>query len=277
MLTTTLDGLWVLQVLSGVEVLAPEVGLRPHLPSAETIGMALAHPVAAELRAAGVIDSAGEVDPAVLEWLTVLSRREVGLVLHARTPAAENEPVRVLLARFARWWVSVERFGMLSRVSGVGTAKTEPAAGLLIHGEIERLCGVMAPAAAPPVTVDAGRLLASVRDRTGLRTFLAECRYDSDQVGTLMLAADSERSAQASLVAVQAGIACSSARSHIAPDAVTIIDTPQGRLLAERVQRAGRSWLIVSPGSAAAIASAVQTLMRRLPAREAWYSHRKAV
>ena len=185
--------------------------------------------------------------------------------------------MRVLLARFARWWVSVERFGMLSRVSGVGTATTEPAAGLLIHGEIERLCGVMAPAAAPPVTVDAGRLLASVRDRTGLRTFLAECRYDSDQVGTLMLAADSERSAQASLVAVQAGIACSSARSHIAPDAVTIIDTPQGRLLAERVQRAGRSWLIVSPGSAAAIASAVQTLMRRLPAREAWYSHRKAV
>ncbi len=277
MLTTTLDGLWVLQVLSGIEVLAPEVGLRPHLPSAETIGMALAHPVAAELRDAGVIDSAGEVDPAVLEWLTVLSRREVGLVLHARTPVAENEPVRVLLARFAQWWVSVERFGILSRVSGVGTATTEPAAGLLIHGEIERLCGVMAPAATPPVTVDARQLLASVRDRAGLRAFLAECRYDSDQVSTLMLAADSERSAQASLVAVQAGIASSSARSHIAPDAVTIIDTPQGRLLAERVHRAGRSWLIVSPGSATAIASAVQTLMRRLPAREAWYSHRKAV
>ena len=36
MLTTTIDGLWVLQVLTGIEVLAPEMGLRPILPSVET-------------------------------------------------------------------------------------------------------------------------------------------------------------------------------------------------------------------------------------------------
>ena len=36
MLTTTVDGLWVLQVLSGIEVMAPELGLRPHLPSVES-------------------------------------------------------------------------------------------------------------------------------------------------------------------------------------------------------------------------------------------------
>ena len=41
MLTTTLDGLWVLQVLSGIEVLAPELGLRPILPSLETAQLAL--------------------------------------------------------------------------------------------------------------------------------------------------------------------------------------------------------------------------------------------
>ena len=62
-LTTTVDGLWVLQVLTGIEVLAPELGLRPILPSVETLQLALAHPIAAELRNAGVIDEAGTVDP----------------------------------------------------------------------------------------------------------------------------------------------------------------------------------------------------------------------
>lgn len=239
--------------------------------------MALAHPLAEELRAAGVIDAGGRVDQAVLEWLTVLSRREVGLLLYAQTPAAVTEPVRVLLARFAQWWVSLERYGDLSRISGAGTATTEQAAGALIHDQIERLCGEMAPAAAKPVTIDVGGLLAAVRDRSSLRDFLTDRAYDSDQVGMLLLAADSERSARASLVALQSGIANAPARSHIAPDAVTIVDTPRGRLLCEQVHRAGRPWLIVGPGSAASIRAAVQTMMRRLPAQEDWYSHRKAV
>lgn len=277
MLTTTLDGIWVLQVLSGIEVLAPELGLRPHLPRAETTQMALGHPVAEELRAAGVISADGEVDQTVIEWLTVLSRREVGLMLYAQTPVAATEPVRVLLARFAQWWVSVERYGDLARISGVGTATTERAAGMLIQVQIERLCGEMAPTAAKPVTIDVGELLDSVRDRGALRDFLADRNYDSDQVALLMLAADSERSARASLVAIQSGIAHAPARSHIAPDAVTIIDTPQGRVLCEQVHRAGRRWLIVSPGSAASIRSAIHTMMRRLPAQDDWHSYRKAV
>lgn len=48
--------------------------------------MALAHPIADELRAAGVITDAGGVDEAVLEWLTVLSRRDVALLIYAQTP-----------------------------------------------------------------------------------------------------------------------------------------------------------------------------------------------
>jgi len=274
-LTTTLDGIWVLQVLSGIEVLAPEAGLRPHLPSAESAQMALAHPVAEELRDAGVIDDADQVDPAVLEWLTVLSRREVGLLLHAQTPVLESEPVRVLLARFAQWWVSLERCGSRCRLSGVGTATTETSAGVLISAEIARLCGEMGPATVKPVTIDAAELLGSVRDRAGLRAFLAEQALDADQVGTLLLAADAERSARATLVAVQSGVG--PGRAHIEPDAVTILDTPQGRLLSEQVHRDGRPWMMVSPGTPTTIASAVQAMMRRLPARATWYSHRKAV
>ena len=92
MLTTTIDGLWVLQVLAGIEVLAPELGLRPILPSFETAQMALRHPIAAELRAEGVIDEAGTVDTVVVEWLTVLARRDIALLIHVRNPDVGEQP-----------------------------------------------------------------------------------------------------------------------------------------------------------------------------------------
>lgn len=277
MLTTTLDGLWVLQVLSGIEVVAPELGLRPHLPSIETQQMALAHPVADELRAAGVITDAGAVDDAVLEWLTVLSRRDVALLVYAQTPAHEVEPERVLLARFAQWWVVLERNGILVRLSGVGTATSEESAGMLINAQIVRLCGEMKAASLRPVTLDVPELLAAVHDQASLRSFLLDQRFDGDQVTMLTLAADTDRSAQASVVAIQSGMAGGPARSHIDQGAVTIIDTPQGRLVSEHVTRGGKSWMIVSPGSAANIASAVLKMVRRLPAEDEWFSHRKVV
>lgn len=47
MLTTTVDGLWVLQAVTGVEQTCPELGLRPLLPRLDTAERALRHPVAA--------------------------------------------------------------------------------------------------------------------------------------------------------------------------------------------------------------------------------------
>lgn len=277
MLTTTVDGLWVLQVLSGIEVLAPELGLRPHLPSVETEQMALAHPVAAELRAVGVITENGGVDAAVLEWLTVLSRRDVALLVYAQTPGHEADPDRVLLARFAQWWVALERSGIMVRISAIGTATSEGVAGMLINSQIERLCGEMAPASLRPVTLDVAELLGGVKDPAGLRAFLVDQGLDGDQITALTQAGDAQRSAQASVVAIQSGVAGGPARSHIGPGAVTIIDTPQGRLVSEHLSRGGKSWMIIGPGSAGNIANAIQTMVRRLPAEDEWYSHRKVV
>lgn len=280
MLTTTLDGLWVLQVLTGIEVLAPELGLRPHLPSVETWEMALANPVTGELRQAGVIDAEGAVDETVREWLTVLSRRDIALLMQVRTPAhipCPAEPERIMLARFAHWWVCLERNGLRVRLSGAGTAATEHAAGALISSHIARLCGRMPPATLKPVTVDVAELLAAVGDTTSLRAFLVDRRFDSEQVAALTMAADTERSAQASIVAIQAGVPTGPARSHVHGGAVTIIDTPGGRLISEHLIRAGMAWMIVSPGSPENISAAVVAMMRSLPAHGEWFSHRKAV
>jgi len=276
MLTTTTDGLWVLQVLSGTEVLAPELGLRPYLPSVETARMALRHPVAEELRSAGVIDDSGRVDDPLLEWLTVLTRRDVALLVHLQTPSADGGSERVLLARFAQWWVTLERYGSTVRVSGARIATSEQAATLLIATEIQRLCGAMDSAEFRPATIAIDELLASAGQGTGLRAFLTARAFDSEQVAALTLAADPVRSAQAWIVALQSGVRSLGSTPVIEPGAVTIIDTPVGRLVSERVTRRGRSWMILSPGTIADVASAVQTMMRRLPAQQSWYSYRKA-
>ncbi len=278
MLTTTIDGLWVLQVLSGIEVLAPELALRPHIPSVESRQSALAHPMTAELRDQGVIDADGVVDGPVLEWLTVIAKRDVALVINVVTPADEGPPRRVLLARFAQWWVALERSDELVRISGAGTATVEGAASALIGDQIERLCSSQDPAPLRPVTVDADKIVAAAHDRGAMRRWLTAQGLDADQVRLMMLATDPERSAQASMVAVQSGVEDGSAtRTLIGQATVTIVDTPEGRLLYEIVHRDNRRWMMVSPGSQRAIIDAVSQLLQGLPASSEWYSYRKVV
>lgn len=276
-LTTTLDGLWALQVLTGVEVVAPELGLRPHLPSVEPQRLALEHPVTAGLRAAGVVDESNAVDRAIVEWLTVLSRRDMALFMQMRIPGA-SEPTRALLARFAQWWVAMERSADLIRISGAGTASSEEEAGAVLSAQLDRWCGTNTPAGLRPVTLDAEAMRAVVRDQEMLRTFLTEQGLDADQLHMLMLAADSSQSAQAAIVAIQAGVQTGRpTRAHIEQGAVTIIDTPAGRLIAEHVISAGKKWMIIAPGTTSNITSAVNHMVRRLPADSEWHSYRKAV
>jgi hypothetical protein len=272
-----LDGLWALQVLSGIEVLAPETGLRPHLPSVEPKSMALQHPVAAELLAAGVIDESGAVDSTVLEWLTVLSRRDVGLLMYFRIPD-DDEPPRVLLARFSQWWVAMERSADIVRISGAGIASDEGTANSALNAQIERLCGTNTPAALRPVTLDAEAVRSAATSLEDVRRFFSSQGLEPDQLHMLDLAADPARSAQASIVAIQAGVDTGRpTRTFIEQGGVTIIDTPEGRLVVEQVCTAGKQWMIVAPGTKSHIASAINHMVRRLPADREWYSHRKVV
>ena len=264
MLTTTVDGLWALQVLTGIEVLAAELGLRPHLPSVEPKRLALEHPVTAELRAVGVIDGSGTVDSTVVEWLTVLSRRDIALLVQFGTPEAD-ETARVLLARFAQWWAAIERSADLVRISGAGTASSECAASAALSTQIERLCGTKAPAALRPVTVDADAMQTAATSREALRRFLDTQGLEADQVQMLVLAADPERSAQASIVAIQSGVETGRpSRAYVEPSVVTIIDTPQGRLVAEHLRGGpgGKKWMIIAPGTRSNVAAALNRLVR---------------
>lgn len=277
MLTTTVDGLWVLQVLTGIETLAPELGLRPHLPSVEPKRLALAHAITAELRAAGVIDTANAVDSTVIEWLTVLSRRDIALFIQIRLPGTD-EPARVLLARFAQWWVVMERSEDLVRISGAGTAGAAEAANTVLSAQIDRLCGENGSARLRPVTLDADALGAAADSVASLRDFLAAQRLDIDQLHTLSAAADPSRSAQASMVAIQSGVATGqSRRTYVEQSTVTLIDTPAGRLIVENIYAGDKKWAIIAPGTKGNTVTAVNNMLCRLPAGEDWYSYRKII
>ncbi|OBK31478.1 secretion protein EspG [Mycobacterium asiaticum] len=277
MLTTTVDGLWALQVLTGIESIAPELGLRPHLPSVELKPLALNHPITAELREAGVIDESGTVDDTVVEWLTVLSRRDVALFVQIRTPD-DDEPARVLLARFAQWWVVIERSAELIRIGGAGTADAEESASTIVSKQLERLCGHNPPAPLRPVTLDADAMRAAAAAGQDAAAYLADQGLEADQRWLLTVAADPSRAAQASIVAIQCGVATGgSQRSHIEASVVTIIDVPEGRLVAENIQSAGTNWMIVAPGSKTNIGAAINHMLRRLPADSEWHSYRKVV
>ncbi|MCV6972786.1 ESX secretion-associated protein EspG [Mycobacterium bohemicum] len=276
MLTTTIDGLWVLQAVTGVEQTCPELGLRPLLPRLDTPERALQHPVAAELYAAGALDEAGNADPMIREWLTVLVRRDLGLLVNMGVPG--REPTRASICRFASWWVVLERHDDLVRLYPIGTAGDETAAGELVVGQIERLCGVAEAAPLRPVTLDRAQLLESVRDAASLRSFLLSQRLDADQLQMITMAADPARSAHAAIVALQAGVGPErTARFAVGDSTVAIVDTPAGRLCVAEVLSGQRRYQVISPGSRSDIAGAVQRLIRRLPAGNEWYSYRRVV
>ncbi|OBI04445.1 ESX secretion-associated protein EspG [Mycobacterium scrofulaceum] len=276
MLTTTVDGLWVLQAVTGVEQTCPELGLRPLLPRLDTAERALSHPIADELRAAGALDEAGNVDPMIREWLTVLLRRDLALMVNIGVPG--REPTRASICRFASWWVVLERHAELVRLYPAGTASDEGGASELVVGQVERLCGVAEVAPLKPVTLDTEQLLSSVRDAASLRTFLLSQNLDVDQLQIVTMAADPARSAHAAIVGLQAGVGPDEmARIAVGDSTVSIIDTPAGRVCVENVISGQRRYQILSPGSRSDISGAVHRLIRRLPAGDEWYSYRRVV
>lgn len=277
MLETTVDGLWVLQALTKIERTCPELGLRPLIPRLDTPEEARRHPMAAELAAIGAVGADGVVDSMITEWLTVISRRDMALVVSINAPG--REPTRVSISRFATWWVVMERNDVMVRLYPAGAASDEATASELVVGQIEQLCGVSAAAQLRPATLDTARLLEGVRDRDSLRAFLFSQGLDSAQIQILSSAADRERCAHADIVAVQAGIGPQEmGRLTVGDCAVSLIDTDQGRICAENVVGGdGRRYQVLSPGTRSDIAGAVHRLIRGLPAGEQWYAHRRVV
>jgi len=275
-LTTTVDGLWVLQAVTGIEMLCPELGLRPLVPKLETADYALRHPMADSLKAAGALDDAGEVDPIIREWLTVILRRDLTLLVNVNV--AGQEPVKAAVCRFAHWWVVLERNGDLVRLSAAGQSNDESSAQQVIVGQVERLCGVNEAAPLRPITLDGNKMLEAVTDSASLRRFLLTQGLDADQLRMMNLLGDPATSTAATIVGIQAGIGDDEhARLKVGESTVTIADTEAGRVCVESVEDRGRRFQMVSSGTRTEVGAAVCRLIRKLPAGVDWHSWRRVV
>src|SRR6516162_182430 len=102
MLTTSVECVWALQALVGVEQMPTTLHLKPYIPSAHgdlivetTQGRGPLSSTAQyhSLVQAGVTDENGRVDTAVRDWMTVLGRpdREVALIIRRPDQPATAE------------------------------------------------------------------------------------------------------------------------------------------------------------------------------------------
>jgi hypothetical protein len=163
-LTTTVEGLWVLQALLGVESMPVALHLKPFIPSAHgslivetTAGHAPLSQTAEyhSLVQAGVIDGRGHVDDVVRDWMKVLGRPEREVVLVIRRPSGQvnaedmptvNERVMVVCLH-RRWMAMAARDGREVVIGGVGES-ADP------DRQIELMCRVLVPAFGDAIAAD---------------------------------------------------------------------------------------------------------------------------
>lgn len=275
-LTTSLDGLWALQVMCGVERVCPELGLRPHDPRTEPPQLAASLPVVSELVEQRAItadgDSAFMVDKPIVDWLTVLSRREVALTMLIHQSGQQSDlPRRVALCRRGKWWVSLSVFDNDTVcMQPMGVATCADAAARLIEREISAVCGTCEPAAFKPLTVPTGRLRScrAVRD---VQQLMIDAGADVDQLRAGLALSNSGTSAQASVCAFEQG---QNALPVVSSHVVTIADTPLGRIMIKNITRDREQWTIIFPGISHRITIALRELLSTLPSRDDWYSVR---
>jgi hypothetical protein len=111
-LTTFPAGMWVLQRLLGLETMPHSLRLAHYIPSGSDHIPVAEYPEYHSLVAAGIIDAAGNVDPVVADWLTVVSRPDLEVQLTVRRPGDDPATVKeavTVICRMDRWIVGIAR------------------------------------------------------------------------------------------------------------------------------------------------------------------------
>ncbi|KPN47689.1 hypothetical protein AN933_24020 [Mycobacterium intracellulare subsp. chimaera] len=264
MLTTSVECVWVLQALVGVEQMPTRLHLKPYIPSAHgdlivetTQGR---RPVSAtaqyhSLVTAGVIDERGQVDAAVRDWMTVLGRAEREVVLTIRrpdqpatVPAGPTVHERVMVVcRYQRFLAMAARDGEEMVIGGIGESE-EPAR------RIELTCQMLLPALGEhhPADMDGINMPKDVIELAlqgaspspdGVPEALRRAGLGPWEVEVIGAATRLDRSAMAVVALVDR---CPEARAH--PRVLTIADTDYGRISFTTTTGAdGKEWLSIFP------------------------------
>jgi EspG family len=279
-LTTTPNGVWVLQALLGVETLPVALRLRPFIPSLYDESMIVdttAGPVPvaqtaeyASLVAAGVIDASGAVDDTVRDWMTVLSRAERQVVLTIRRPdpatVGDVSPTvqeRVLVVcRHRRWLTMAARDGDEVVIDAVGESERP-------DQQAELICNVMLPAFgdADPADIEGVNVLAELMYSTlnnaaphghdVLASALARLGLAPPLTEVLTAAARFDESAMAVVSVIDTGVT-----TRVHPRVLTVADTAYGRVsITTSAAADGKEWMTIWPATVAGLRDELATLL----------------
>lgn len=270
-LSTTTEGLWLLQALCGIETLPAVLVTRPYIAD---VGPPTSHPGIDALVDAGAIlpGDHHDVHPQIRQWLETLGAPDVvlGAMIERRSPVGGNpQHLRVAIARRAAMTVAatrhaeditVENVGavpsmraLLARLLPLGGPETKPAdfdtimvpTSEFLDGLTSVVRGDHTPKVALGrlgLTTAQQRIITAAADRPQMEMSLAVIRHDTsgDQVGIA---------------------------------AVAVTDTVEGRCVTGPVRsESGEWWTMVAPGTLAAGASALSNLLDTVGLSD-WYGH----
>jgi len=269
-LTTSVEGLWVLQALLGVESMPVALHLKPFIPSAHgslIVETDAGHVPLAQtaqyhsLVQAGVIDEAGRVDEVVRDWMKVLGRPDREVVLVIRRPSghpADDAPTvseRVLvICLHRRWMAMAARDGSEIVIGGVGEAD-DP------DRQIELMCRVLVPAFGESVAADidgvnveldvllAAMGAAASSGREAVTAALAKVGLPPHEVEVVTAATRLDESAMAVVSLIDHGLDI-----YPHPRVLTVADTDFGRVSFTTMTGAdGKQWMSIWPTTPAGL------------------------
>ncbi len=254
-LTTTREGVWVMQALCGVEMLPAALLLRPYV-SAGGPPSAATHSGVAVLREAGaLIDDENTVHPTIVRWLEALGAPDIELTVSVRRGDAQ---MRLVIARREAVTVAISRCADDITIEEIGPVSSMRS----LYASIVALCGpAVDPAQFEPITVRSADLVdglaAAVKGAQDAGGVLGGLGLSAEQRRIVMLAAD------APFMEASFAVVIHDARGdHVGLASAAVTDTVEGRVVTGPIRgQDSRWWIQIVPGTVDAGASALRSLL----------------
>ena len=262
-LTTTCEGVWILQGLCGVELLPATLLLRPWVTAS---GPPTDHPNIDVLREAGAVVDHDSVHPKIAMWLETLGAADIELCANVQRG---DSHMRLVIARRDGRHVAASRCGddvTIEEVLGVGSMRD-------LLERILPLCGdEPEPARFDPITVPSGDFL------DGLGQVVRGDHTAGVALGGLGLSAEQRRivmlAAEDPLMQLSFAVVLHDRRGdHVALASASITDTAEGRIVSGPIRGDDRTWWTqIVPGTVEAGARALNSLVGTLGIAS-WHDH----
>lgn len=264
---TTSEGVWILQGLCGIELMAPASDLLVLRPWVSASGPPT-HPDLGTLVDAGALAKDHSVHPTISAWLDTLAAPDIALCVNVRRG---EQHMRMVVAR------RDHRHAALSRSDDDLTIEEVPAV-TSMRDLVDRMLPLFGPPAEParfaPATVPSQDFLDRIGevvrgDHTAARA-LGSLGLTAEQREVVMLACD------APLMEASFAVTIHDHRGdHVSLASAAITDTALGRVVTGPVRgEDGKWWTQFTPGTADAAARALTALVATLGGRT-WHEHHR--